>query len=71
MFPEAMEETMTLGIPTGRVLIALAPMAVPEPPPREMTPEISPLSKSSRVILAAPSAMTATACPRSPWPTRS
>lgn len=42
--PEATVETMNVGTPKGRALIAAVPILVPWAPPMAITPEIRPLS---------------------------
>ncbi len=64
-FPAASVLTITLGKPMGSARIAAVPMAVPPPPPSEITPSILPASTSFVRMAAAAWAMAVTLSPRS------
>src|SRR5436190_9931147 len=65
VFPLASVETITLGNPIGRARIAAVPIAVPPPPPSEMTPSIFFSAASRPSTRGAPFDIAATVSPRS------
>ena len=65
VFPLASVETMTLGKPIGNARIAAVPIAVPPPPPNEMTPWIFFSATRRDSTTGAPLDIAATVSPRS------
>ena len=65
VLPLASVETMSFGNPSGRARIAVVQMEVPPPPPREMTPSISPAACICASTTAAACPIAATHSPRS------
>jgi hypothetical protein len=59
--PEAMVDTMSLGMPTGSAFMAVVPMEVPPEPPRLMTPSNLPSAASLTASARAPRPMISSA----------
>jgi hypothetical protein len=69
VLPLARVVTMTFGNPMGNARMAAVPMAVPPPPPREMTPSILFSRASLSSSAGAPRDIASTASPRSRFAT--
>ena len=69
VFPLANVDTITFGNPIGNARIAAVAIAVPPPPPREITPSIFFSVTSRDSTIGAPSDIAATASPRSRFAT--
>ena len=65
VFPLASVDTISLGNPMGKARMAAVPIAVPPPPPREISPWIRPVATSCDTTNGAAFTMAATASPRS------